>query len=444
MFSYALFLGFSFFNLGVCFYVKVREVKTQFSNLQSVIVAFPDRYVVTDRSGVVAIIDSNGNVLKQVSTGSNWGWHYTIWESVSGFRVKFKLVAPNTGEVYDGIADRDNVSISKIGSFEPVDMGSVIDSTMTYPVWFHKGKGSDSNEVYKTDLTTGQHTRLGAYGPAGYTIWPMVVYTGDTELGNGTFIVSGHHYWIVGMFAYLHLIHESGSPSVSKTRYDSCSGAFSAVDRFVGGPWHGKVVAWGRSGGIGSSSCFWVFDRPLDQPRIRLRYPFSDNVKNVSLIGYDDRYYYAVIGREDYVNKRYYVEFAKIDTQSGVFQVDQTTPTQRLFFDHEDGVHYIYGSEYHTVRVVQDEIIDATVSLSELPPVKISPTTARMSPKYMLSNGIEIISRGRQIGCPNYGQCVEEKPVGPPGPPVVGPNWLFIIPILVGSVMGAMVGRRMK
>jgi hypothetical protein len=216
-------------------------------------------------------------------------------------------------------------------------------------------------------------------------------------------LLSSHHYWIVGAFAYLHVLDRyRGQPSKSYTQYDSCSGAFSANDKLLNGLWHGYSIVWGRSGGIGSSSCIHVFRRPFSDRTAFFRHPIPDNPKALLPLYADENGYTVLEVHEHYGARNGSARIMRMDS-SGLRTVEELGST--AWNDHENYAHYydpttgevvaifVAGYRAHVIRYKGQG--------------NYATGTSRSLPRYYLTNTgeIRVLAAGRLIGCEPESQC---------------------------------------
>lgn len=394
------------------------------------------------RDGKICIYDIGTNSLVKcadIPKPSNWNAPVVglpIWNRVIGSTITGVYVYGFGGKVG---AVEFTVSPDNVSAGQPVEVSvnacacSVLDATFTYPRVWIRTASSENNCVYLVDFETKTAKQLGCYGPGGYAIWPMVVYNGTTDLGDGKWLLSSHHYWIVGSFAYLHIIDRyNGSPSRSYTSYDSCSGSFSAHDKIVGGIWHKRVVIWGRSGGIGSNSCIYVFEKPFSNP-LKFFHPVPDNPKAiVPLYALSDGYIVLEI-HEHYAEQRSSVRIMKWTT--GGISVLEESSENIPWNDHETGVVYYderRGVMAYTFIGGGNQLIRIFVSGYT---GDIGTTMSRMLPKYILKRDstIQLVAAGRLLGYEPESQAEVVFISGTP-PSIQWTKWLWLILLILAIV----------
>jgi hypothetical protein len=335
-----------------------------------------------------------------------WVYGAPVWRSVSGSAVEAVYLTAFDGKAIAGrmVAKPTDISFEVLKEV-PVNAwtGSTLDATFTWPRMWVKGEGAERNCVYLVDFEKGVATRVGCYGPGGYNIWPMTVWDKETELGPGRWLLSSHHYWIVGAFAYLHVIDRyRGQPSKSYTQYDSCSGSFSANDKLINGPWHGLSIVWGRSGGIGSNSCIHVFKVPFSVRVASFRNPIPDNPKSLLPLYADNSGYTVLEVHEHYGSRRGSARIMRMDS-SGLRTVEELGNT--WWNDHENYAHY-YDPTTGEVVVVFVAGNKAHV-IRHKGRGNYATGTSRSLPRYYLTNtgDIRVVAAGRLAGCEPEGQC---------------------------------------
>lgn len=335
-----------------------------------------------------------------------WVYGAPVWRSVSGSAVEAMYLTTFDGKAIAGriVAKPTDISFEVVKEV-PVNgwTGSTLDATFTWPRMWVKGEGAEKNCIYLVDFENGTATRIGCYGPSGYDIWPMTVWDKETELGPGKWLLASHHYWIVDTFAYLHVLDRyRGQPSKSYTQYDSCSGAFSANDKLLNGPWHGYSIVWGRSGGIGSNSCIHVFRRPFSDRVAFFEDPIPDNPKSLLPLYADKDGYTVLEVHEHYGSHSGSVRIMKMDS-SGLSIVEELGST--WWNDHENFAHYydpttgevvtifVAGNKAHVIRYKGQG--------------NYATGTSRALPRYYLTNSgeIRIVAAGRLVGCEPESQC---------------------------------------
>ena len=333
-----------------------------------------------------------------------WVYGAPVWRSVSGSAVEAMYLTAFEGKAIAGrmVAKPTDVSFEVVKEV-PVDgwTSSTLGGTFTWPRMWVGGVGGEMNCVYMVDFERGTATKIGCYGPAGYNIWPVTVWDKETELGPGRWLLSSHHYWIVDSFAYLHVLDRyRGQPSKSYTQYDSCSGAFSANDKLLNGPWHGYSIVWGRSGGLEKNSCIHVFRKPFSERVAFFRGPMPGNP--VSLLPlYADKDSYTVLEVHGYLG-RGSARIMRMDS-SGLSTVEELGST--WWNDHENSAHYydpttgevvvifVGGNNAHVIRYKGQG--------------DYATGTSRALPRYYLTNTgeIKVVAAGRLIGCEPESQC---------------------------------------
>jgi len=365
-----------------------------------------------------------------------WVYGAPVWRSVSGSAVEAMYLTTFDGKAIAGrmVAKPTDVSFEVVKEV-PVNgwTGSTLDATFTWPRMWVKGEGAERNCIYLVDFESGTATKIGCYGPAGYNIWPMTVWDKETELGPGRWLLSSHHYWIVGAFAYLHVLDRyRGQPSKSYTQYDSCSGAFSANDKLLNGPWHGYSIVWGRSGGIGSNSCIHVFRKPFSERVAFFRDPIPDNPKSLLPLYADKDNYTVLEVHEHYGSRSGSARIMRMDS-SGLSTVEELGST--WWNDHENYAHYydpttgevvvifVGGNKAHVIRYKGQG--------------NYATGTSRALPRYYLTNTgeIKVLAAGRLIGCEPESQCeyISPTPSPTPPPPIPTPSASLLLLAIAGA-----------
>lgn len=359
-----------------------------------------------------------------------WVYGAPVWRSVSGSAVDSIYLTVFDGKAIAGkmIAKPTDISFEIIKEI-PVngETPTPLEATFTFPKLWVKGAGAEKNCIYLVDFESGTATKIGCYGPAGYNIWPMTVWDKETELGPGRWLLSSHHYWIVGSFAYLHVLDRyRGQPSKSYTQYDSCSGAFSANDKLLNGPWHGYSIVWGRSGGIGSNSCIHVFRKPFSERVAFFRHPIPDNPRLLLPLYADKDGYTVLEAHEHYGSKSISARIMRMDS-SGLSIVEELGSTS--FGGNEISAHYydpttgevvvifVAGNKAHVIRYKGQG--------------NYATGTSRALPRYYLTNTgeIKVLAAGRLIGCEPESQCEYISPTPSPTPPPPTPTSLLLLTI---------------
>lgn len=326
-----------------------------------------------------------------------------VWRSVSGSAVEAMYLTTFDGKAIAGrmVAKPTDVSFEVVKEV-PVNgwTGTPLDATFTWPRMWVAG---EKNCIYLVDFESGTATKIGCYEPAGYNIWPMTVWDKETELGPGRWLLSSRHYWIVNAFAYLHVLDRyRGQPSKSYTQYDSCSGAFSANDKLLNGPWHGYSIVWGRSGGLGGNSCIHVFRKPFSERVAFFRNPIPDNPKAILPLYVDKDSYTVLELHEHYGSRSGSARIMRMDS-SGLSIVEELGPT--LWNDQENSAHY-YDPTTGEVVVIFVGGNNAYV-IRYKGQGDYATGTSRALPRYYLTNTgeIKVVAAGRLIGCEPESQC---------------------------------------
>nr|KJR73805.1 MAG: hypothetical protein TU35_03685 [Thermoproteus sp. AZ2] len=366
----------------------------------------------------------SAEVIKNIEWGP-FNYAYAVWNKVGGRSAELIAVGSwllisqppsTTFKVFKIIASPSDIGVEEITEVKnaPVAAGSALDTTLTYPRLWAQG-GEEYNCVYLVDLAQRNYSKLGCYGPGGhpYNIWPMVIYNGATELGEGRWVLASHHYWLPDKFAYLHIADRyRGAPSKSYASWDSCSGAFSALDRFVGGAWDGAVIGWGRSGGLGRRPCLYVWSKPFAE--IRALIPMDkwrgfpkDNLKALIPLYFEGgRLYFAYFWEVAYGGGSY-VGLGLLG-KDGAESIKQAKLKARASSDHEAAfAAYDVEAKAH---VIFYGLSDGSIAALKIDEVGASPVTlARMPPRVYLSNdGVMPYAYGRASSewCPDLeGQC---------------------------------------
>ncbi|MBP1449090.1 MAG: hypothetical protein JZD41_03630 [Thermoproteus sp.] len=383
---------------------------------------------------------SSASVVKSIQLVPGSTFAYAIWNSYGRNYVDAYLVYyGGDGSItsYKARVTPGDITADKVASYNAgAHVYSTLDSTITYPRIWYEDSRSTENCISMIDMTTGKIQQFGCYGPAGYNIWPMVTYNGPTQLGNMKALLSSHHYWIVGAYAYLHIMNRyTGTPATSVTNWDSCSGAFSANDKFVGGPWHGKNVAWGRSGGIGSQPCFYVFDVPYTQVNTSIRswpgFP-RDMMKAFIPIDFNNNNLLFLSSWNEYTTGKNYVVLGTLNNLTSPTPIEKKEVN--MWHDHESTVS-IYDLErnaFITFGATLTYLLVVAVDNVRPYPTTLSRTVPRA---YVTSTNIKPYVWGRATWCPDEeGQCTM---AGTGGGPTQNDLWKYA---LVGAFAGVISG----
>jgi len=296
----------------------------------------------------------------------------------------------------------------------------------------------DKNKLIEMDLEKGTWREVGAYGPPGYDLWPDTVWSGETSIGSGKFLLSAHHYWMVGSFAFLHVVDLSTGRGQSFTQYDSGSGSFSAGGKLII-PGVGRyAVFWGRSGGVGLASKMYWFSKPFDSPDryfdFRQLYP-HDNLKTFAPYKYANGklkffYYWEVYPNDAYAG------IGELDLSTGAVRKVEEAHTGLPLVDVDDCMMGYDPEAKKTVLACSNFNGTLTVMAVDEEPTPIGLTL--MGPFVLLRNGaVDVIAYNRvfKYTCPSGDKddsdCETVKTWAPPTPPLPTiPLWAWILLIV--------------